>query len=203
MTIYRRNKWLERLLGLIVVSMVAVGGAGCMRWTNRYLVAMPLPMATPAPLGRSVDAYFKKQEEAGESQDFVVYEHEFMDDGIRLTPDGEDHLRQIAARVASTPFPVIVERSQLGFKPGAKHEFPVQNDPDLDVKRQQVVVRALTAMGVPNAYARVVIGPAMAPGYTSFEGERAYGRGVSGDASGSRGGGSQGGAGQGGGMFGR
>ena len=190
MKAYHSNGTAVTVLTLTVAALVVAGSLGCVRWRN----SASLPLASPPPLlGHSVAPYFKKQEEAGESHDFVVYEHEFVEDTARLTADGEDHLRQIAARLAHTPFPVIVEQTQVRPKPGSKHDFPLHDDLELDLKRQQVVVRALSAMGVPNAQMRVVVGPALAPGYIEVEGQRAYSQGIWGGGMGGGYGGGMGG----------
>jgi hypothetical protein len=180
------------LAGLAVATALMACVSGCMGWRSGF--ASP-----PTPLGSTVEPFLQKQEEAGESHDFVIYDHEFYEDTARLTRDGEDHLRQIAARAARVPFPIIVEQSKTTPKPGTKNEFPVYHNPELDMQRLQVVARGLAMMGVPNAHARVVIAPALAPGFTEFEGERAYSQGIGG---GGFGGGGFGGGGFGGGGFG-
>lgn len=180
---------------------VAACGTGCIRW--RTYASAPLPMPGPPPaIGQAVDAYTQRQEEAGEAHDFIVYDHEFYDDSARLTADGEDHLRQIAARAGQGNFPIIIQQSKTTAKPDTKYEYPIMGNADLDLQRAQVVSRLLTGMGVGDAHTRVVIGPALAPGFTAVEGERAYSRGVNGGGLGSGFGGGFGGLGGGRGGFG-
>src|SRR5690606_19718499 len=53
-------------------------------------------------------------------------------------------------------------------------EYPVHNNRDLDLRRREVIVAALHTMGVQDAEQRVVVAPLLAPGFESFEAERAY-----------------------------
>lgn len=140
----------------------------------------PLP---PSPLGYASDPIWQLQERNGESSDFVIYDHEFVGETIRLNKAGEDHVKQIAARLRyGAPFPVIVEQAFNSARPGAtEHRYPVYNNPQLDLQRRELVARALSAMGVENAQDRVVVAPALADGLTDVEAERAYARGVSND----------------------
>ena len=83
--------------------------------------------------------------------------------GIRLNEYGEDHVRKIAENLRNgAMFPVVVERSQTSPRPGTKYKYPVHFNPDLDMKRREVVVRALTRMGIADADTRVVVAPAFA-----------------------------------------
>src|SRR5581483_3212403 len=127
----------------------------------------------PKPLGTVSDPVWQQQEANAEASDFVLYEHEWVGNTIQLNAAGVDHIKQIAARAADVPFPVLVERSSMSPKPGTVNQFPVHGDEDLDVQRRTLVVQALAQMGVADAESRVVISPALAPGFFEFEGERA------------------------------
>ena len=156
---------------------------GCLApWKHNTHYVAQLPCAEPPPpLGSvTVDPFFQKQEENGEASDFVIYEHEFIEDSNRLNASGENHLRQIAARAPGLPYAIILEESSHGSRPETKHEFPVHNDPELDMQRRAVVVKALELMGVGDARNRVVVGPAFTPGYRSLEAQRAYAQGLMG-----------------------
>jgi hypothetical protein len=180
MKVVQRNRSVAMMLGAAAAIVLIVACSnGCARWRGRYMVTQPLPLPNPpAPLGSTVDPYFQLQEQGGEARDFIIYEHEFEEDTARLTADGEDHMRQIAARVAQSHFPVIVQQSKIAAKRGTKYEYPVHPNPELDSQRLQVVVRGLSMMGVANAAQRAVVAPALSPGYTSTEGERAYNEGI-------------------------
>ena len=164
---------------------VLLAAAGC---TTPSLFYQPPP--PPEMLGTKVDQLMQTQEENAEASKFVIYQHEFelnkaregeMVEGIRLNEYGEDHVKRIAENVRNgAPYPVVVERSQTSPKAGTKYQYPVHFNPDLDMKRREIVVRALTRMGIADADTRVVVAPAFAQPLTSSEAERAYGVGISG-----------------------
>jgi len=160
---------------------------------------------TPRPMGAINDEYWRQQESNAEASDFVVYEHEWSDNSTNMNDAGKEHLKQIAVRAANVPFPVIIERSSMSTRAGTKYKFPVHNDEELDLQRRTLVVSALAEMGVPDAEQRVVVSPALTPGFQSYEAERAYSRGFNGQMGGGgfggMGGGGFGGMGGGGGMY--
>jgi hypothetical protein len=51
-------------------------------------------------------------------------------------------------------------------------------NPELDMRRREVVVRALDKMGIPDADTRVVIAPAFAEPLTSSEAQAAFFQGM-------------------------
>lgn len=118
------------------------------------------------PLGTTVRAWYQVMETNAEAVDFILYRHDFVGDTARLTPDGKDHLWEIAARMRSTPFPVIVERMENN------------SNPELDALRRQVVVAALSSLGNADAEQRTVVSTPYGPGYNSIEAEPMYGRHV-------------------------
>ena len=188
-----------RKTSLAISGAIVMLNCGCIApWKYQTHYVGVLPCANPpAPLGSvTVDPFFQKQEQNGEASDFVVYEHEFVEGTNRLNAAGEDHLRQIAARLGEVPYPVIVEQSSLTARSETIHKFPVHNDPQLDLHRREVVARALELMGAPDAESRVVVGRSLTPGYQQFEATRAYNQAIGG------GGGGGGGFGGGGGGFG-
>ena len=140
--------------------------------------ACTFPIAPPNPLGYASDPMWMLQETGGEASDFVIYDHEFAHRTSRLTPAGEDHVKQIAARVGSTPFPVVVERTNDAVNPNDEFQYPVHHNPVLDLQRRDVVVRSLLAMNVRDANDRVVVAPAIAEGFEEAEAEGAYLRGL-------------------------
>lgn len=135
---------------------------------------------TPKPLGTISDPIWQQQESNAEASDFVVHEHEWVGNSIELNAAGVDHVKQIAARAAAVPYPIIVERSSMSVKPGTKYQFPVHGDEALDLERRNLLVQALLQLGVQDAEQRVVVGPALTPGFEEFEGERAYNMGFGG-----------------------
>jgi len=133
----------------------------------------------PAPIGTISDAVWQQQEENAEASDFVVYQHEWIGNSTRLNAAGKEHVKQIAARAAEHPFPVLVERSNMSSVVDSRHGFPVNGHEDLDAQRRELIVHALSEMGVAEADSRVIVSPALTPGFEDFEGERAYNRGFS------------------------
>jgi hypothetical protein len=123
-----------------------------------------------SPLGTLSDPVWQNQEYNAEHSDFVVHEHEFIADTEYLNTLGEDHLKQIAARLAAGQDAlVLVERSMNSARPETVHKYRVHPNPELDVKRRDVVVRSLLAMRIPDADARTVIAPDLAPRYRAGE----------------------------------
>lgn len=143
-----------------------------------------------APLGAISDGIWSEQEHDAEASKFVVYDHEFKLRSVRLNDAGEDHVKQIAAKLhEGSTFPVVVERSMNDKSRGEFH-YPVGPNPELDNQRRDVIVAALRLMGIPDAEQRVVVAPAFAQSATSQEAETGYLRGLQpGRNSGSFGGG--------------
>jgi len=140
--------------------------------------------------------------------------------GFRLNPDGQDHVRQIARSLIATQSLVndqhfvphryvVIERSDTSKKWETVHRFPVHYNDELDAVRRDVVVSALSLLGVANAEQIVVVAPAFPEGLNSDEAGRAYSQGFNyntgvgrGGFGGGFGGGGFGGGGFGGGGFG-
>ena len=118
-------------------GLFALAG-GCCCWPDKT----PTP-----PLGTQSDIVWRRQEAARSASDFVIYQHEFVYDPdnqlrVRLNMAGEDHLKSIAARLhCGDPLPVIVERSMTSERPDSEYQYPVNPNPELDMKRREAVVR--------------------------------------------------------------
>lgn len=196
--------WNRKRLGFLTSTALAlsmVGGCCCHRCMKKCDYMGDI---TPTPLGTVSDPIWQKQEHNAEASDFVIHEHEFTANTARLNAAGEDHVKQIAYRFHQQPtlsYPVIVEPSSMSPRAGDKYGFAVHNDPALDLNRRQVTIAALVALGMADAEQRVVVSPALTPGFQGFEGERAYGRGFGMNQGGVTGGFGTGGGGFGGGFF--
>ncbi len=162
----------------MLLAGCALSVSGCMR--DKITVPAPLP-EPPAALGTSVRPMLDLQEAQGEATDFVIYEHEFVAGTARLNPAGEAHLRQIGASAALVPFPILVENSSEEIAAMVENCPPCA---ELDAQRRNVVVAALTMMGVPAASQRVLTSPALSAGLTSAEAERAFGGAIQGNGAG-------------------
>ncbi len=155
--------------------ILVAGGCQGPAWRNYY--------ASPpaAPLGSLSDPVWQNQEINAEHSDFVIHDHEFELNPDRLNTGGEDHVKQIAARLLEgQDATVVVERSMSSPRPDTEHQYPVHPNPELDMRRRDIIVRSLLAMGVSDADERVVVAPAFAQGITGNEAEAAYGVGLSG-----------------------
>jgi hypothetical protein len=148
----------------------------------------PRSMAVPdvMPLGSISRAHWHMMETNGEAADFVIHYNEFVDNSSALTPYGRDHILEIAARMPSAPFPVIVQRTMNNA------------DPELDRVRRDLVVRVLTDLGNTDADQRTVVSQPYSDGINSMEAEQDHG--LFRNTRGTLGGGGNGGFGAGGGV---
>jgi uncharacterized membrane protein YgcG len=140
------------------------GGLGCGPcWLCGWLCCHR-SNAIPAtlPLGSTVRAHYQVMETNAEAADFIFHRHDFVGDTAQLTPDGRDKVLEIAARMKSAPFPVLIERSETNA------------DPELDQLRRNLIAHVLTEFGSPDAERRTVVAPAYGPGYNAIQGERTY-----------------------------
>ncbi|MBS0203408.1 MAG: hypothetical protein JSS49_10945 [Planctomycetes bacterium] len=153
------------------------------------------------PVGSVMRAHFHQMQTNAEAADFILYQKDFVGQTAELTPDGKDKILEIAARMRSVPFPVIVERDWNNA------------DPELDSFRRDFVAMVLADKGNPDANNRVFVSPSYGPGKQSLEAAPEYymftyqglggnGNGFGGGGGGGFGGGGGGGFGGGGGGFG-
>ena len=169
-------------LALLTVGLTVLMLTGCQTWRDYY------QQPTPAPLGTLSDPIWQNQESNAEHSDFVIYQHEFQQNTEWLNTGGEDHVKKIASRLlAGQDAPVVIERGNMSVRPGTAQQYPIHPNPELDMRRREIVVRCLEAMQVPNADERVVVAPAIAQGATANEAEAAYHRGLSSNDSANRG----------------
>jgi hypothetical protein len=169
---------IDALVALVFVLWLFGTTTGCQHIRNKRAVYNPPP--PPAPLGSVIDQINQTQETNAEASDFVVHQHEFTLGTRQLNMAGKDHVKELAQRIlAGQPFPVIIERSMTTARQDTAYQFPIHPNPELDMQRREVIVRSLTAMGVVDADQRVVVAPALAPGFTGAEAERTYQQGFS------------------------
>jgi len=140
-------------------------------WALILLACAATGCRPPAPpLGTLSDPVWQNQEYNAEHSDFVIHEHEFIADTEYLNTLGEDHVKQIAARLASGHDGlVLIERSMNSARPETAYKYRVHPNPELDMKRRDIVVRSLLAMRIADADARTVIAPDLAPRYRAAE----------------------------------
>lgn len=121
----------------------------------------------PFALGQVTDAHWETQQTNAEAADFIFYDHDFVGDSARLTPDAQDKLMSVALRLPHVPFAVVVERS------------PHDEKPELDGRRRRVIVEQLARLGALESEGRVVVAGNFAEGFTAMEGDRVYRRAMS------------------------
>jgi hypothetical protein len=165
------------LLTAAIVIAATASSCHCGKKRHGYGAAAGYTMT---PLGTLSDPVWQQHESNAEASDFVVYEHEWTGNTTDLNDLGKTHVKQIAARAAMVPFPILVQQSSMTARTDTTYGFPVHNNEELDMHRRQLVVQALLEMGVMDAEERVVVSPALTPGFESFEAERAYQQGFSG-----------------------
>ena len=114
------------------------------------------------PVGAIERAHFHQMQTNAEAADFILYQHDFVGETAELTPDGKDKVLEIAARMRSAPFPVLVERTWNNA------------DPERDSYRRELVALILTEKGNPDANNRTFVSPAYGPGKQSLEAAPEY-----------------------------
>ncbi len=132
---------------------------GCLRGR---LATRSLAIPDEYPVGAVVRAHFHQMQTNAEAADFILYQKDFVAQTAELTPDGKDKILEIAARMRSAPFPVIVERSWNN------------SDPELDSFRRDFVAMVLADKGNPDANNRVFVSPSYGPGKQSLEAAPEY-----------------------------
>ena len=141
--------------GLQTASLAVAGCSGLPGWR-------PLGIPDRFPLGAVERAHFHTMQTNGEAGDFILYRHDFVGETAELNVDGRDHVNEIAARLQSTPFPVVVERSENNA------------NPQLDGERRQMVALVLHDLGNLDADQRTFVGPAYGRGQSSIESQVDY-----------------------------
>lgn len=151
----------------------------CSNWLTSGLLAAALPLMAGCcgtsfpvwrsasipdryPIGSVVRAHYQAMQTNGEAADFILHRNDFVGETAELTPDGRDRVLEIAARMRSAPFPVVVERSENN------------SSPQLDAERRQMVALVLSDLGNPDADQRTFVSPAYGRGLASVEGETDY-----------------------------
>lgn len=127
-------------------------------WACRKSNAVPETL----PLGSTVRSHIQVMETNAEASDFIMNQKDFVGQTAALTPAGKDHILEIAARMRSAPFPVLVERTTNN------------SDPELDALRRNLVATILTDLGNPDAQQRTVVATPYGPGYTGNRAEQMY-----------------------------
>lgn len=197
------------LMWLCAASMPALASCGhhdCLRcpdfsWRD-----------VPAPPGTYVCRWTKAQDERAEEADFVLHQHEWYQDGVKLGPEGRRHLDVIARRLQDGPYTVVVEPSTPRYERNDDADSAIDRASQVDAQRRDYTVNYLLVAGIADAADRVVVDRPRDEGIAGNEARRLQGqlqngggRGNGqggGGANGGFGGGGFGGGGFGGGGFG-
>lgn len=132
------------------------GGGGCISGNERAMIP------DVYPLGSVLRSHLHTEQTNAEATNFVFNLVDFVGETPHLTPDGKDHLLEVAARMRSAPFPVVIERT------------PNNANPQLDAERRSVVARHLADLGNPDADQRTIVSMPYGRGYLSNEGAADY-----------------------------
>ncbi len=127
-------------------------------WAWRKPNAIPETL----PLGSTIRAHDQVMQTNAEAADFIFHRHDFVGQTAHLTPDAKDKIVEVAARFRSTPFPVVIERSENN------------SNPELDALRRNIVATILTDFGNVDAQQRTVVATPYGPGYTGRRAEFMY-----------------------------
>jgi hypothetical protein len=147
------------LLGLNVLGWSSTASADDWRQNLKIDNCATIPAgAQPAPLGTYINRFIKAQAEKAELDDFVLYKHMWYRGGADLGPLGRYQLDLISSRLATQPFPVIIETSK--------------ND-KLDDQRRRVILAMLKLRGMDDP-ARVLVAYPIAGGLYGDEAPRVY-----------------------------
>ena len=98
----------------------------------------------PKPLGESFHAFGRVMVANGAEARMALFDYDFEPDSPELSARGRDQLSRIAAQLAASPFPLIVERTST--------------DPGLAAARREVVLNELASASFPIDPNRVLIG---------------------------------------------
>lgn len=131
---------------------------------NGFGLERTMSIPDMVPLGAISRAHWHTMETNAEASDFVFHRNEFVDDSTELSPYGRDHIAEVAARMSSAPFPILVQRSMNNA------------DPELDAARRNLIVQVLTDLGNPDADQRTVVSQPYSDGMHALEGESDYSR---------------------------
>lgn len=158
---------LKQWLTVSAVTLTAVSIAGCTTccgwpWYKPHCRSNAIPETYP--LGSVNRAHYHTMETNGEAADFIIHRNEFVGYTAELTPYGKDHIVEIAARMSSAPFPVIIERMENN------------SDPELDEHRRNIIAQVLHNFGNTDADQRTFVSQSYGIGINSREAEFDYNR---------------------------
>ena len=150
--------------------------------------------AIPPPPGAYTLNYLNRQADKAEADDFAIYYNEWAHGTVEFGPFGTTHIEQIAKRLPSVSFPVVIQP----VVPDEKDPDGVSKARELNAARKARVIDLLTTAKIENAKDRVIVAYPTAEGLFGEEGERIYPQMIQNQGGGGGGLGGQGGFGGGG-----
>ncbi len=170
----------RRRFGVLALSSAATAMlSGCHYYHHAKALYEPPPAV--APLGAISDPIWQSQEARAEASEFVIYNHEFEFEKPWLNHCGKSHVKQIAARLQYCPnMPVVIQPDHTAVDENSEFKYAVHPNPELDLKRREMIVLALQEMGVGDAERRVLVAPTYAEGFTAVEAQQVYNQALSG-----------------------
>lgn len=165
---------INRLTAAAFCASMAAISSGCCNFCLPFpaIVWKPIGVGLPGtrsaaipdtyPVGSVVRAHFHAMQTNAEASDFIVHRNDFVGETTQMTNDGADRLFEIAARMRSAPFPVLVERSDNN------------SNPQLDAERRTAIAMYLADLGNPDADQRTIVAPSYSRAISSTEGELDY-----------------------------
>lgn len=142
----------------LIGSFVALATVGCCATDECMTVCEDSAVPIMHPLGSVSYAHYHAMETNGEAADFVINVCDFEPGSADLSAAGRDHILEVGARMAGTPFPILVERSDEGG--------------EIDSRRKQIVTEVLTQLGNADAAQRVMVSRPYSDGVRAAEYER-------------------------------
>ena len=112
----KKSGWLAA--GLTVLSLCTTPGCMPMWGQTQGQIPWWRTNAIPDryPLGSVVREPFHAMQTNAEAADFILHRCDFIAETSELSQSGRERVLEIAARMRSAPFPVLVEPSQHNFK---------------------------------------------------------------------------------------
>lgn len=104
----------------------------------------------PKPLGESLHSFGRVMVANGVEARMTLYDYDFEPGSSQLSARGRDQLSRVAAQLAASPFPLIVERTDA--------------NPALALERREAVLNELASVSFPIDPDRVLVGAPLAFG---------------------------------------
>ncbi|WZP00661.1 hypothetical protein EP7_002310 [Isosphaeraceae bacterium EP7] len=109
----------------------------------------------PRPLGSALHDHGRAMVANGAAARLTLFRYDFVDDTVELNARGRDQVFKLAAQLAASPFPLIIERTP--------------ENPGLAEARRASVLAALASSPYPAPIERVLVGQPMSRGISGID----------------------------------